>query len=437
MEEKRHRLLGFFQRVYITASSFLSNNLLTHAAAGAYSFLLSALPIILLAVIILVRIFHTSIEDIKMLVETDNLISNSFNFSAILDSVTSIRSLGIFEIIIGFFIFRMARRFFASLTQSMQTIYRKRGHGKAIKENLIIIAGEIILIFFIVIMFIMLIAGNAFLNSALLQNFLSPFMVTLLTNLFRFVPITLVFLFLFLAYHFTPRTRPPAAYSLVASACCTITFVIVLIIFNSFVNLSRYNLVYGILSNVIVILFEVYIFFVLFLFFAQFQYVVQFYESFLLAQIYLLPDYSDPNPRRQFERIMFIKPNLLYRRYAVRKNKGDIIFHAGESTTEIYYIIQGTVRLNMTNQIIELGTGKTFGEFASLIGGNRTGNAIAETDCVLLRIPGELFLETIEVDGAMSRRTLQMVSDFVRKGNVTANGGIELLADENAEMPDK
>jgi len=186
-------------------------------------------------------------------------------------------------------------------------------------------------------------------------------------------------------------------------------------VFGSFVNMSRYNLVYGILSNVVVTLFEVYVFFFLMLFFAQFQYVVQFFESFLIAQIYLLPRRDDPNPLRQIQRMMFIEPLHFYRRYAVSMRKGEVIFVLGEDSTELYYVWEGLVRLTMANQVIEAGKGDTFGEFSSIIGGSRTATATAHTDVRLLRIPADLFRETIEVNGAMSRRTLRMITDYVKK----------------------
>lgn len=181
--------------------------------------------------------------------------------------------------------------------------------------------------------------------------------------------------------------------------------------------MARYNLVYGILSNIIVLLLEVYMFFFLFLFFTQFLYVSQFFDSFLLARIYLLPAYNDPNPIKQIERSMFIEPRNLYERFALHKKPGEIIFNIGEESNEVYYIWEGNIGLVMPNQVIELQRGNTFGEFACLTGGQRTATAIALGNVTILRIPGTLFLEAMDTDGEMSRRSLQMIADYVRKMN--------------------
>lgn len=181
--------------------------------------------------------------------------------------------------------------------------------------------------------------------------------------------------------------------------------------------MTRYNLVYGILSNVIVLLLEVFVFFILLLFFAQLQYVSQFFDSFLLGELYLLPEWHDPLFKKQLERLLFLDVPTLNRRYLVTRVKGDILFTQGEISTEIYYIRKGRIFLTQQDSVVELGPGKIFGEFSVLLGGNRTSTAQCLTDCELLRLPESLFTETIEVNGDFSRRTLQAIADYVAQGN--------------------
>lgn len=417
MHRKRNRFLVSLQRLYITWESFLGNDLFTFASAGAYSFLLSALPVILMVLLILVRVLHTSPESIQSLINENGFDTGSLALSKYIEPITAFRTVGILEIIIGITVFWMARRFFASIQRGMRMIYRKQGKKKPIKENLIVIAGEVILVILVVLLSIFLIAGNAFFKTVLSENLMTPFLFRLFRNLFRFVPFGIIFLFLFLVYFVTPRSRPRKVYSMQASAACTISFFIVQFAFTTFVNLSRYNLVYGILGNIIIIMLEVYIFFFLFLFFAQFQYVVQFFESFLLAQLYLLPPYDDPKIRRQIERIMFIRPPVFYLRYAITKKKGEPIFSMDENSNELYYVWNGAVRIMMPNQVADISRGGIFGELSSIIGGSRTASAVALSDVTLLKIPARLFRATIEIDGAMSRRALKMITDYVRKTN--------------------
>jgi len=417
MREKKHPLKGLIQRLYITWDTFVSNDLFTYASSGAYSFFMSAVPIILMVLVILLRILNTSPEQIRELAGNTRGLTGALDLATLLDSVMSIRSVGVFELILGFSVFWMARQFFASIQQGMKVIYRKRGKGKPIKENLVVIAGEVILVILIVSVIIGIIGANAFFRTAFSENVLPPLLFAILKQLFRFALLAVIFIFLFLVYYVTPRTRPRALYSLFAAAACTLSLGIVQIVFQSFVNMTKYNLVYGILSGIIVLLLQVYMFFFLFLFFAQFQYVFQFFDSFLLAQLYLMPAWDAKDPVKQIERILFIEPPFFYRRYAVRMASGSEVFRIGDTSTELYYIWNGAVRLVMPNQVLEIGRGQIFGEFSSIVGGSRTATAVALTDLVLLRIPASLFQETVEVNGNISRRTLQMISDYVRKKN--------------------
>jgi len=417
MRQKKKPFLVTIQRLYITWESFLGNDLFTFASAGAYSFLLSALPVILMVLLILIRVLHTSPEAIQELIRDNGFEPGTQALTRFLDSITSIRTIGLFELIIGITVFWMARRFFASIQRGMRMIYRKQGRKRPIKENLIVIAGEVILVILVVLMSIFLIAGNAFFATVLSENILTPVIFRLFRNLFRFVPFVILFVFLLLVYSVTPSSRPRLRYSLQASAACTLAFFVVQFAFSSCVNLSRYNLIYGILGNLIVLMVEVYLFFFLFLFFAQFQYVVQFFETFLLAQLYLLPSYDDPKLRRQIERVMFLRPQEFYLRYAVTRKKDELIYSIDDTSTELYYIWNGIVRITMPNKVTDLSRGSVFGEISSIVGGTRPATAVALSDVTLLKIPARLFRETIEIDGATSRRALSMITDYIRTSN--------------------
>ncbi len=414
MREKKQWLTGLVQKLYITWSAFTANDLTTHATAGAYSFLLSALPMVLMVLAILIRVIHASPDIILSFMSENEIFSRTLDPNTFLESIMSVRSVGLVEIVLGLSIFWMARRFFAEIQKGMTIIYRNSGKGKAIKENLIVIAAEVLLIFLIVVLATLMMSGTAIFDSFVKDSLIDLHVIRALRAIFRFAPITVVFVFLFLVYLVSPRTKPPASQSLWAALACTLSFTVVRIVFTAFVNMTKYNLVYGILSNVIVLLLEVYLFFFLFLFFAQFQYVSQFFESFLLVKLYLLPKRDDPNPIARFERALFCEPPFYRAKYEYLAKQGDVLFRIGESSTDLYYIWEGFIRLDMPSQVIELGKGGMFGEFSSIIGGNRTATASATTDCVLLKIPASIFQTMIEVDGEMSKRTLQMIADYMR-----------------------
>lgn len=404
------------QKLYIAWTSFMSNDLTSYAAAGAYGFLLSALPVLLLAMGVLIRILNTSTSSVQEFVSSMGFISSAIDIERIINSVSSAESLGILEIIVGVSVFWMARRFFVSMQQGLHAIYRKRRQKKPIKENLLVIAGEAIFIIIIALFVIVSTAGNALAKTLIPEFFLTPLMASLMQRLFRFAPYTVIIVFLCIVYWIAPgKHREAPLHSLIASIACTITFMLVQLIFSNFINMSRYNLIYGILSNVIVLVLEVYIFFILFLFFAQFEYVSLFFDSHLLVRLYLLPPYNAANILSQCERSLFLHPVGLYRKYAHSLEAGSVIFEIGERSSDVYYIWSGSVRLITAHHISELDRGCMFGEFSCLIGGVRTATAVCLSRCILLRIPDSLFRETIEISPEMSQRTLQMVAEYVKK----------------------
>lgn len=421
MRTKQLWLTGSAQRMFITWTTFLENDLFTYASAGAYGFLLSALPTVLMVLAILVRVLHTAPERIRDLFGKYYVIIPAEDFDRIVASLTSVRSVGIFEIVLGLSIFWMARRFFTSFQQGMSAIYRKRGRQKPIKETLIVIAGEVILVVLVVSMVIFIIAGNAVFRTVLARSFLSPVIYTLTRNLFRFVPFGIIVGFLFLVYSFTPRERPTWRTSLLSAAACTASFAVVQVAFRGFVNMTRYNLVYGFLSNVIVILLEVFVFFLLFLFFAQFQYVVQFYESFLISRIYRLPGPRETDPFKRIERGLFARPALLYRKYALHVKKGETMYRIDDDSDDFFYVWRGAVRITVPalndsgERTREVLPGEVFGDLSGLIGGRRTSTATAAADTLLLKLPERLLREAIDVDGAISRKTLGMVTRYIRE----------------------
>jgi len=101
MHRKRNVFLVSLQRLYITWESFVGNDLFTFASAGAYSFLLSALPIVLMVLLILVRVLHTSPEAIQSLMNENGFEAASFTLSKYIEPMLAFRTVGIFEMIIG------------------------------------------------------------------------------------------------------------------------------------------------------------------------------------------------------------------------------------------------------------------------------------------------------------------------------------------------
>ncbi|UTC66874.1 MULTISPECIES: YhjD/YihY/BrkB family envelope integrity protein [unclassified Treponema] len=411
VQEQKKGLYDFNQKIYVTILSFANNDLLTTAAAGAYNFLMSALPIFILTLTVLLRVLKQSPQQVKEAIKALSIFQNTIDLDRFFSFLLSINSFSFFDFIVFIFVLWMARRFFATIQHSIRKVYRKKVKITPLKTSLIVILGEIIVVIFLVFLFIFLITGSAVFRSDFVQPVFSANLLSLLRNLFRFVPVIFMQLFVCLIYYFMPPIKPPFKTAFGSSAACTISYYLIKIFFTFFRSTAKFTFVYGLFTNVILVLMQVWFFFFFFVFFAQFMYVNQFFNSFIISQLYRLPKEDAPGFFNQFLRHLFIEPPKEYRKKAIFIKEGTFIFNYDDKSTEIYYIIEGSVRVITSNKILDLGKGDLFGEFACLLNGRRTGTAVAKTDCLLAVVPKKQFLETISIDGNVSRQALKILAE--------------------------
>ncbi len=416
-------LSDFNSKIYITIQAFINNDLLTVASAGAYNFLMSALPLFILTITVLLRVLNRSPQEIKNSLQAIPAFTKAFDVNRFFYVLANMGSFSYLEIFVVIFVIWMARMFFASIQHSIRKVYKKQIKIEPLKISLIVFVGEIIIIIFFVLLFIFLSAGNEILKMNFMQNIFSKNIFGdenfgkniyfLLKTFFNIMPFLFMQFFIFSVYYLMPPVKPSKKNAYFSSLSCTISYFAVKILFSIFRNTTGFTVVYGFFSNIILLLIEVWFFFFLFVFFAQFMYVTQFFKNFVVSQLYRMPSYNEKSFLLQLQRALFIEPPKEYQKKAITIKAGESIFEYGEESTELYYIISGAVRIIMPNKILDLEKGNSFGEFASLLNGKRTGTAIAITDCTLAVVPEKEFLETLSVDGAVSRHALKILSEYI------------------------
>ena len=78
----------------------------------------------------------------------------------------------------------------------------------------------------------------------------------------------------------------------------------------------------------------------------------------------------------------------------MRYSSGKFIMHEGQAGVFMYVVLEGQVAVTIHERIVEkVGPGGMFGEMALIERSERLANAVAETDCVLLAINRNVFLE--------------------------------------------
>ena len=99
---------------------------------------------------------------------------------------------------------------------------------------------------------------------------------------------------------------------------------------------------------------------------------------------------------------------------------GQKIFEKGEDTSDIYFVIEGTVNIvdfSLSGREVAFSqaeAGESFGELASIDGKSRSASVIATTDCKLAVLPSEPFLELLQRRVKTTFRVLQRLAEVVR-----------------------
>ena len=397
-----------FQYLTLSFTLFTTNNLFVYAAAGAFGFFCSLVPIVLMIAAVLMRFFKTSPEKwINFISGSFSSLYNSFDMQNVIASILQIKGVGIFEIIVGISLIWMARRFFLYVMQGISCIFRISAKQEPVIIGAISIMVEIILV---IIVSLLLFLSNTFESIIAFTgiiNFMPFFLKKSGELLMRFLPSGIYFLLILLVYRIAPGCKPKWKTCALASLGCTTIFFIVNAFFRLFIDMSRYNLIYGVLSNLIVLLLEVYAFFMLFLYFAQFIFVCQYFDMLLFEQMYLLPGKDANKLEDAFKRLLFIQPKHFCNSNTIEFKKDETIFEIGEESNEIYYIFSGTVRTFSNNRMRYHCAGDFFGENDCVTYRTRTESASAESDVKLIAVSHDMFKALIDFSPDVANRLLK------------------------------
>lgn len=405
-------LRTFFQSLFISLGLFNRNSLATYAAACAFGFFFSMLPVLLMILIVLIRFLHTEQTIISQLYQYVAVLIDESQFNNLVQSALEVRNVGIFEIITALSILWLARRFFFSATQSFRRIFHNKTQNRGFMFNLWAILGEVIFVIGIAILIALLYTIRSLINTSFLETNFPWMQSKVVPILIALLPSIAMFLSVSITYRVVPGTKPPKHICFLAALCTTLIFWGIQKCFGLFLNITRYNLVYGVLSNIIVLLLEVSIFFQVYLFFAQYIYVSQFFDTLLLAELYLLPERKDTAIFAGLRRILFIRPEKFLKQGSNIRNysQGDTIYSIGDIEKSVFYIIEGSVEVSRENHVEYEYKGDFFGETSILMNKPRDSTAIANTDVQLLVVEQEKFEELLTSNTVVAQKVLSRIS---------------------------
>ena len=106
----------------------------------------------------------------------------------------------------------------------------------------------------------------------------------------------------------------------------------------------------------------------------------------------------------------------------VRYDKGKIIMVAGQAGALMYVVIEGRVSITIRGAVVErVGPGGVFGEMALVDQSPRAANAVADSDCALLAINRNVFLNLVKSEPSFGIALLSATAERLRNTAASLN----------------
>lgn len=412
-------LIHLSQIVYLTARGFFKNNLGMCASACTLGFIFSFIPLIMLILTTFIGILHASpaiLEGFSALVAN---ITQVFDINGYINGLKHGFVINWVNFLLAVFVIWMARKMFLSIIQSLSKIFNTVAPARPVINQLLTFAGEVFIVVIVAAAFFAAFLTRQIFKLPVFERIssLSPILFSHLSNfLVNLVLYIIIFSMTVAAYKIGSGTKPKTRLCIVSALLCTVTFYIAITIISVFMNRANYNTIYGVLGNIIILLFEVYIFFNLFMVFAQMIFTVQFFHSNLLSELYLLPEKNPKNLDDILRRAIFITPSALMTQKNMEIfNPGQEIFKNGKTVDSVYYLVSGTIREERNDSVKTRSAGSFFGDLDFMIDANHRSAATAISECKVIKIPGDDFSELLDKNPKAAVKAMSKLSRYTAK----------------------
>jgi len=240
-----------------------------------------------------------------------------------------------------------------------------------------------------------------------------PYLPFLRGTLFRFIiPYAVTVLFFTIVFKIIPTVRIPLGLALAGSAIFSALMEMAKHLFTWYVaNYTRYNIIYGSLETVVVLIFWIFFIALILLFCAELM------SSYLRRDLILLEKaFLGPGHKKQ------ATDERLLRKFGRFYGAGAYVFREGDHDHDMHYILSGRIRVekqvgHIKKVLSEMEAGHYFGEMAPLIDAPRTASARAIEDSTLAVIDRRTFQNLLRESERVSLGMLREFSNRVRHTN--------------------
>jgi membrane protein len=411
----------FVQHLFITAQLFGQNGLANHAAAGAYGFLLSAVPALLLVSFVLLTTLQSSPQAVTDLLMQIDFFRGNFEDTQLIETFLSAARPGVSGVISVLSVFWAARIFAQSIQRGLKIVFPGAKAGDFFLGYLMMFAVEAL-----VLAAVILLALSSRLAVAVYGVFGSllgnvPVFAEIPGLAARLVPAVGLGLLSYCTYRMIPARAPGRLPALWGTLSGIILFEITSFLLHLFLDELRYNFLYGALGNLIILLGDVYFFFYFYFFGAQAAFVIDSFDALLFSRFRQVRAEKPAFPNL-LERKLFASAAGRLERYVREFKEGETIFTRGEDSREVYYLLSGEAGVYLEDEegsaaISLVGPGSFFGETAPLLSEPRGATVRAVRDTVTLVLPPRLFTGILASDTTMDRALIENLSQRLKHTN--------------------
>jgi uncharacterized BrkB/YihY/UPF0761 family membrane protein len=415
----------FVQRSWLALELFGKNGLANHAAAGAYGFLLSVAPALLIVSFFVSRALESSPEAVADIIFRIGFFRDTFDIRELISAFLSSSHPGISGIVSVIAILWASMTFAVSMQRGLGVVFAETGNRGPFSSFLVTLGIELLSILFIFIavlnsqLALFLYQALGYIPLHLIQNLQIPSLI---------IPFAALLLLSFASYYAAPVVRPRKRSAAAGALICIALYILLSLVFDVVITPTRYNFLYGALGNLILLLARVYFFFIFFFLGAEITFVIDSFDALLFVRFIKI----ESNPRikkNSFERRVFSSPNGPLAKYRRSYKEGETIFSQGESDREVYYMLSGEAEFYMDtgseeSPVHKTGTiraGTFFGEVGYLLSQGRSATVIAGADITVMVLPPDLFEKIMRMDLLTDQRLIETLTERLKHSDKRLN----------------
>jgi membrane protein len=402
------------QKLYITLQFFTENGLTNHAAAGAYGFLLSAVPTLLLVSFFLMAAFRSSPGVIVDLVKGLPFLDGILDETWLIDDFLALSRPGLPALVSVASIFWAGWIFALAMLRGLKVIFTGPQKRNPVTDNLVLAVIELMVFVFALVM---ILCSQTALRFYGLFGFLptvSRFLESAPLFRLRIVPVFSLGFIVWCAYLLVPANAPRRLSALQGAVFCVASSEIASAALRLLLNNAQYNFLYGALGSLVMLLVNVYFFFIFFFFGAQLAFVIDSFDALLFSKMLQVKIRAAQKTKegfwgRTWGRVFSAGGKL--QKYLRFFSAGETIFVQGGGDNEIYYLLEGEVEEYVSGAAAGvLEAGAFFGEMSYLLSAGRSADVKAKTPVSALALPPPLFEEILKYDPGLNRTIIENLS---------------------------